>query len=72
MIFFVDMGNKVFVNNIRNKLNSLADEFAVKYSIPVVNKRISVTPISHVGAGFSINEFIKIAEALDTASEINQ
>ncbi len=61
--------------NIINKINKLAgnlvetcNEFASKYSIPVVNKRISVTPISHVGAGFTKDEFIKIAKALDTAA----
>ena len=63
-------------NNIISKIKKLAgnlvqtcDEFAIKYSIQVVNKRISVTPISHVGAGFSKNEFIKIAKALDTAAD---
>ena len=62
-------------SNIITKIKKFAgdlvqtcDEFALKYSIQVVNKRISVTPISHVGAGFSKNEFIKIAKALDTAA----
>ncbi len=64
-------------NNIIEKIKNLAgnlvqtcEEFAIKYSIPVVNKRISVTPISHVGAGFTKDEFIKIAKALDTAADL--
>jgi uncharacterized protein len=64
-------------SNIINKIRKLAanlvstcNKYAEKYSIPVVNKRISVTPISHVGAGFSRNEFIKIAKALDAAADI--
>ena len=64
-------------SNIVNKIRSLAadlvstcNKYAEKYSIPVVNKRISVTPISHVGAGFNRDEFIKIAKALDAAADI--
>ncbi len=63
-------------SNIIKKIELLAgnlvetcDRFATKYSIPVVNKRISVTPISHVGAGFSKDEFVKIAKALDVAAD---
>lgn len=44
------------------------EKVSEKYSIPVVNKRISVTPISHVGAGFSADGFVKIAMALDKAA----
>lgn len=44
------------------------EKVSEKYSIPVVNKRISVTPISHVGAGFSADGFVKIALALDKAA----
>lgn len=39
-----------------------------KYAIPVVNKRISVTPIAHVGAGFDAAGFVEIAKALDEAA----
>ena len=44
------------------------NEYSTKYSVPVVNKRISVTPISYVGAGFNEEGFVKIAEALDLAA----
>lgn len=36
-----------------------------KFGIPVVNKRIAVTPIAFVGAGFYKDDFIKIAQTLD-------
>ncbi|MBT3193219.1 MAG: PFL family protein [Verrucomicrobia bacterium] len=62
-------------NNIRDKIRNLAgnfvstcDEIGGKYGVPVVNKRISVTPISHVGAGFSRDGFVKLARALDQAA----
>lgn len=44
------------------------DEMSRKYGIPVVNKRISVTPIAFVGAGFEKNDFITIAKTLDRAA----
>jgi len=36
-----------------------------KYGIPVVNKRLAVTPMAYVGAGFAQADFIKLAQALD-------
>ncbi len=44
------------------------DEVAVKYGIPVINKRISVTPAALVGAGFSSDDFVKLAISLDRAA----
>ncbi|MCX6043496.1 MAG: PFL family protein [Chloroflexi bacterium] len=44
---------------------------AEKYCIPVINKRMAVTPIAHVCAGFDRAGFIAVAHALnDAASEI--
>ena len=45
------------------------DEIAEKYGIPVVNKRISVTPAAMVGAGFSRKEFVELALSLDKAAK---
>lgn len=60
---------------IENKITSLAGNFvntcnmiSKKYGIPVVNKRISVTPIALVGAGFNKNDFVRIAQTLDQAA----
>ncbi len=39
-----------------------------KFGIPVVNKRISITPIAHVGAGFDRDGFVKLAKTLDNAA----
>ncbi|MBN2656670.1 MAG: PFL family protein [Spirochaetales bacterium] len=40
-----------------------------KFGIPVVNKRISITPIAHLGAGFKSDDFVMMAKALDKAAE---
>lgn len=49
------------------KLVSVSDEIADMYGIPIVNKRVSVTPIAIVGA--SSRGFEKIALAMDSAAE---
>ena len=43
------------------------DRIGSKYGVPVVNKRISVTPVAHIGAGYSKDDFIRLAGALDQA-----
>ncbi len=39
-----------------------------RLGIPVVNKRISITPIALVGAGFDRDDFVELAVALDRAA----
>lgn len=62
--------------NVEKKINNYAkdfvdkcDEIALKYGIPVVNKRISVTPAAMVGAGFEKDDFILLAKSLDKAAK---
>ena len=42
------------------------DKIAAMYGIPIVNKRVSVTPISLIGA--ANNEYLSLARALDRAA----
>ena len=39
-----------------------------EYGIPIINKRVSVTPISMVGGRFSSDDYVKIAKTLDRAA----
>ncbi len=39
-----------------------------EYGLPVVNKRLAVTPIAHVGAGFDRDGFAALGHALDEAA----
>ncbi len=62
--------------NIVDKIRLLAgdlvetcDRIGSMYGVPVVNKRISVTPMAHVGAGFSRDGFVQLARALDRGAE---
>lgn len=45
------------------------DNIAREFGIPVVNKRISVTPISLVGGGCSQEGYVSIAKTLDKAAK---
>lgn len=63
--------------NIYNKIIAKAgrlvatgDEIALEYGIPIVNKRVSITPISLVGASCckTADDFVKIAKTLDKAA----
>ncbi len=55
---------------LAGKLVETGEEISKEYGIPVVNKRISVTPIGIVGAAAckSIDDFVKVAQTLDRAA----
>lgn len=50
-------------------LNAYATEIENDYSIPIVNKRISVTPISIIGESCKNMDYVKIAKTLDRAAK---
>ena len=50
-------------------LVKVAEELERTYGIPIVNKRISVTPISYVGALLSPEGFVRLAKMLDRAAK---
>ena len=52
-------------------LVSVGQEIEKEYGIPIVNKRISVTPIALVGGGVceTTKDFVKIAKTLDKAAK---
>ncbi len=72
----VDSDVNVVCENIYNKIThysknlvEYANEFENEYSIPIVNKRISVTPISLIGEGCKNPDYVKIAKTLDKAAK---
>ncbi|MGM0607510.1 MAG: PFL family protein [Candidatus Muiribacteriota bacterium] len=50
------------------KLVECATKVENKYGVPVVNKRVAVTPVSLIADGFRSEEVFKIAEAMDKAA----
>ena len=66
----------VFAYKVRAKISRYAgrlvetcNDVADKYGIPVVNKRISVSPIGVVGASFSREEMVRACRVLDEAAK---
>lgn len=49
-------------------LVSACDEVSYKYGIPVINKRIAVSPMSQVLEGLGEDAFIEVARAMDDAA----
>ena len=51
------------------RLVAVGDEIEKTYGIPIVNRRVSVTPVSLIGGRFGPEDYIKIAHALDRAAD---
>ena len=51
------------------KLVAVGEEIEKMYGIPIVNKRVSVTPIAIAGGALDTDGFIKAAKTLDRAAE---
>ena len=65
------LGEKIYdkVTRSAGKLVEVCAELERTYGIPIVNKRISVTPISYVGAGLSPDGFVGLAKVLERAAQ---
>lgn len=57
------------ITRYAKNLVAIAQEIEEDYSIPIINKRISVTPISIVGEACENPDYVKIAKTLDKAAE---
>jgi uncharacterized protein len=65
-----------FISNIQRRISTLAgslvetcEKVSSMYGIPVVNKRIAVSPMAVAGAPFNSSQFVSIAKALDEVAE---
>lgn len=74
----IDSDLEVLNNKIYDKITRYAkdlvktgEEIGLEYGIPIVNKRISVTPIALIGAAAckTPNDFVSIAKTLDRAAK---
>ncbi len=72
----IDSDVDVVCEKIYNKITTYAknlveyaNEFEDAYSIPIVNKRISVTPVSILGESCNNPDYVKIAKTLDRAAK---
>ncbi len=65
-----------FAQRIYDKITKKAEmlvktgeDIEKQYGIPIVNKRVSVTPISLVGGAMGVDGYVKAAKALDRAAD---
>lgn len=74
----IDSNIDILCDNIYNKITTIAKDLVQtgqdiekKYGIPIVNKRISVTPIGFIGAAacHTTYDFVKIAKTLDRCAK---
>ena len=74
-----DCGNpdiKVFCRNIYDKVTRTAEKLVktgedieAEYGIPIINKRISVTPIAIAAESCRADSYVEVAKALDAAAK---
>jgi len=50
-------------------LVSVGETLAARYGIPIVNKRVAVTPLALLGSNFSSEDMVRLAKALDRAAQ---
>lgn len=65
------VGDKIYEKILRyaKDLKTYANEIEDEYSIPIVNKRIAVTPISLIGESCKEYDYVHLAKVLDKAAE---
>ncbi len=65
------VGRRVYekVSRLACDLVPVAQSIQRKYGIPIVNRRISVTPIAHVLGSDDPTDFVRVAHALDAAAQ---
>lgn len=57
------------ITNYAGDLVKTAAEIELKYDIPIINKRISVTPISLIAAASNDSDYVEFAKVLDKAAK---
>ncbi|MDE8303913.1 DUF711 family protein [Erysipelothrix rhusiopathiae] len=68
----LDRFNEKIYHKITSRAKDLVrigDEIAHEYGIPVVNKRISITPIAIAASGCNATSFVSTAKILDKAAK---
>ncbi len=51
------------------RLVGVGEKLAERYGIPIVNKRVSVTPVALLGSNFTPDDMVRLAKALDRAAK---
>ena len=65
------LNDKIYdkITKSAEKLVSECEMIEKQYGIPIINKRVSLTPISLIGGGISSDGYVRIAHTLDKAAQ---
>ncbi|UCF93196.1 MAG: PFL family protein [Desulfobacterales bacterium] len=58
------------ITHFAEKLVPVCDQIGQKYGIPVVNKRIAVSPVAVVGAALTSSQLVDVAQTLNAVAEM--
>ena len=66
-----EVGDKIYNKIIKyaKNLDKYASELEEEYSIPIINRRIAVTPISLIGESCKEYDYVYLAKVLDKAAK---
>ena len=64
------MEQKIYDKIVKNagRLVTVGEQISARYGIPIINKRVSVTPIAIAAAHLNTEEMVRIAKALNRAA----
>ncbi|WP_415917820.1 PFL family protein [Xylanivirga thermophila] len=57
------------ITHYAENLVKVGEEISIQYGIPIINKRISVTPISMIAESSDEEDYVKFAQTLDKAAK---
>ncbi|MFB6467480.1 PFL family protein [Cytobacillus sp. Hz8] len=69
---FAKMNGKVYdkITRYASRLKEVAEEVEKEFGIPIINKRISITPIAEILGNATIEQAIELAKTLDKAATV--
>ena len=56
------------IKRIAGNLMESCEEVSTRYGVPIVNRRLAVTPLADLGSGLEPEGFVKLAQVLDRAA----
>lgn len=64
------MEKKIYDKITKNagRLVEVGEQISARYGIPIINKRVSVTPIAIAAAQMNVDEMVRIAKTLNRAA----
>ena len=68
---FEKMNNAVYkkITTYASKLTEVAEAAEKEYGIPIINKRISITPIAEILGNATVEQAVELAKTLDKAAK---